>query len=148
MGLCRGISCWGKFTLQSWSVNQNFNAESGLRAMCTEDLKNHPQSHHSSRLRLLKQKSHSVPRQESLQGWNCSILGSQTCHCIHLLPRYACRLAPRTTVQVNRDSGNWYLWQKEHMFIVKILEHTGKIMNKNQAPNSKIQRLNTVNNLM
>lgn len=37
---------------------------------------------------------------------------------------------------------------KEHIFIVKILEHTGKIMNKNQAPNSKIQRLNTVNNLM
>lgn len=34
------------------------------------------------------------------------------------------------------------------MFIVKNLEHTGKIMNKNQAHNSKTQRLNTVNNLV
>lgn len=65
MALYRGISCLGLFALQSWSATQNFRAESGLEATCIEDLSNHPQSHHSSRLQLLIQKSHSVPRQRA-----------------------------------------------------------------------------------
>ena len=148
MGLFRGISCLGKLTLQSQSASQNFWAETELEATCTGDLRNHPQGHHSSRLRLLKQKSHSVPRPTSLQGWNCSSCGSQPCHCIRLLHRYACRLAPYMTVGVNRDPGNWYLWQNAHMVIVKILGHTGRIMNRKGTHNSKTQILNTVNNLV
>lgn len=120
---------------------------SGLEATCMEDLRNHPQSHHSSRLKLLKQKSHSVPRQESLQGWNCSSLGSQMCHCTHLLHRYACSWL-HTRQSKLPETGIDVYGKNEHTFIVKILEHAGKIMNKNGAHNFKTQRLNAVNNLV
>lgn len=130
MDLCGGSSCLGKLTLQPCSVSQNFRAELGLEATCIEDLRNHPQTRQSSRLRLLTHRSHSIPRPESLQGRDCSSLGSQTCDCIRLLRKHAHRPAPSATVQLSRDSGNGYLWQKEHRFIVKNLKHIGRIMSK------------------